>query len=257
MPNIEQFARVPLIVLDDPCVDALDIAIYAAVASYASADIAFPGIEKIMKRAHTGRMRTISGLRKLEERGHLRIERGRRERNRRCSNIYHLRAFESFDSMPDVRTQDVCTNGVCTQDEGFHSTPGGLYLDNSINKTSILPKAEKKPYGEGGAVLLTEKEYSVFEDKYGATQTARLIAALADYKLAHGKKYKSDAAAIRSWVIDRVKPRPLSAPSGSDTLPRASEDMPCSKCGATIPTGEIACPSCDYLVADILKGASH
>ena len=118
-------------------------------------------------------------------------------------------------------------------------------------------KAKKQPFGKEGAVLLTDKEYSDLVGKYGEEQTARLIEALADYKLAHGKKYKSDAAAIRSWVIDRVKPRPLSAPSASNTLPLASKDMPCPKCKTIIPAGEIACPSCDYLVADILKGASH
>jgi hypothetical protein len=68
------------------------------------------------------------------------------------------------------------------------------------------PKKIKAPYGIEGNVHLSMAEYSDLLDRYGESQTGRIINTLGDYKAAKGKSYKSDMAAIRSWVIERVKP---------------------------------------------------
>lgn len=53
-------------------------------------------------------------------------------------------------------------------------------------------------------VLLLEKEYETLVRKYGEESTKAMITKLDNYKLAHGKKYKSDYGAINSWVADEV-----------------------------------------------------
>ena len=65
--------------------------------------------------------------------------------------------------------------------------------------------APKAHYAD--TVTLTEKEYVNLTTKYGEAQTKKLIDKLDAYKQSKGKKYKSDAAAIRTWVVDAVKPK--------------------------------------------------
>ena len=125
------FARIPIVVLDDSELAAMDISIYAAIASYSSTGSAFPGIETIAKRAHTSRMRTIKGIKNLEARGHLTVQRGRRDRNRKKPNIYFLPGL--LDS-----TSAVHTDFVRTQNNDFDSTPDVLEQEEKYNKTSII-----------------------------------------------------------------------------------------------------------------------
>jgi hypothetical protein len=49
-------------------------------------------------------------------------------------------------------------------------------------------------------VRLTPEEHQTLIEKHGADATTWMIQRLQDYKEANGKAYKSDAAAIRSWV---------------------------------------------------------
>ena len=48
---------------------------------------------------------------------------------------------------------------------------------------------------------MTEEEYLKFVGEYGEPVVKEMINILNDYKEASGKVYKSDAAAIRKWVI--------------------------------------------------------
>lgn len=98
-------------------------------------------------------------------------------------------------------------------------------------------KKEKAPvpktaYAEN--VKLTEAEYDWFVSKYGEAQTRKLIEVLDAYKLSKGKTYKSDAGAIRSWVIDKVKPkaqeRSVAVCKVCATEPVAAWGDTCPKC---------------------------
>lgn len=61
------------------------------------------------------------------------------------------------------------------------------------------PKPQKIAFASN--VLLTQKEYDDLLEKYAFDGVTWIIQKLSDYKEASGKTYKSDAAAIRSWVI--------------------------------------------------------
>lgn len=62
---------------------------------------------------------------------------------------------------------------------------------------------DKKRYAEN--VSMTDDEYQKLIDKYGKTDTDRLIEILDNYKGSSGKSYKSDYRAILNWVVDRLK----------------------------------------------------
>lgn len=61
------------------------------------------------------------------------------------------------------------------------------------------PKTEKTTYAPN--VLLTEKEYEDLVEKHTSEGVEWMIQKLSAYKDANGKTYKSDAGAIRSWVV--------------------------------------------------------
>lgn len=69
---------------------------------------------------------------------------------------------------------------------------------------------EKKKYKNN--VTLTEKEYKNLIKKYSEKDTLRLIEKLSSYKLAHGRKYKSDFGAINQWVVGALKLTPILNP---------------------------------------------
>lgn len=84
-------------------------------------------------------------------------------------------------------------------------------------------KTKKEKIAFASSVKLTQDEYNAFVEQYGEQATKELIQILNDYKEANDKKYKSDAAAIRSWVVDRYlqKQKPTTANYGqSAAAPR-------------------------------------
>lgn len=72
--------------------------------------------------------------------------------------------------------------------------------DGQVKKT----KDPKKTFGTSGLVSLTEKEYNDLLQKHGQILLDKFIEKLDAYKLASGTTYKSDAGAIRSWVVDQI-----------------------------------------------------
>ena len=54
-------------------------------------------------------------------------------------------------------------------------------------------------------VFLKEKEHLILIEKYGNENIDKILDKLSNYKLAHGKKYKSDYGAINEWVINSLK----------------------------------------------------
>lgn len=77
--------------------------------------------------------------------------------------------------------------------------------DNNENKKDIppTPPTEKKITFEE-SVRLTEKEHEKLLKDYGEERTAWLLRRLGNYKKSKGAKYKSDYAAIHTWVIDAM-----------------------------------------------------
>lgn len=53
-------------------------------------------------------------------------------------------------------------------------------------------------------VSMTEKEYQTLVQEHGEERTKRMIEILDNYKVANGKRYKSDYRAILNWVVSRL-----------------------------------------------------
>lgn len=71
-------------------------------------------------------------------------------------------------------------------------------------KAPAKPKPEKHALDQGGFVRVTVDEESALRVKFGL-DFGRAVQILADYKESKGKAYKSDAAAMRGWVYDRIQ----------------------------------------------------
>lgn len=72
---------------------------------------------------------------------------------------------------------------------------------NQEKKTAQKPP--KAPLFGFALVNVTEKEKADLERRFGA-KLQRMAEILHNYKESRGKKYKSDAAALRGWVADKV-----------------------------------------------------
>lgn len=71
-------------------------------------------------------------------------------------------------------------------------------------KAPAKPKPEKHALDQGGFVRVTVDEEAALRVKFGL-DFGRAVQILADYKESKGKAYKSDAAAMRGWVYDRIQ----------------------------------------------------
>lgn len=65
------------------------------------------------------------------------------------------------------------------------------------------PKPPKAPLFGFALVNVTDKERTDLERRFGA-KLEKMAYILQNYKEQSGKKYKSDAAAIRGWVADKI-----------------------------------------------------
>ena len=71
-------------------------------------------------------------------------------------------------------------------------------------KAPAKPKPEKHALDQGGFVRVTVDEEAALRNKFGL-DFGRAVQILADYKESKGKAYRSDAAAMRGWVYDRIQ----------------------------------------------------
>ena len=71
-------------------------------------------------------------------------------------------------------------------------------------KAPAKPKPEKHALDQGGFVRVTVDEEAALRVKFGL-DFGRAVQILADYKESNGKAYRSDAAAMRGWVYDRIQ----------------------------------------------------
>jgi len=95
-------------------------------------------------------------------------------------------------------------NDIYIKDKNKHTnhTPQNSTGGNSKNKPKNTKEKNKKKYGE--CVMLTEKEYDKLKKTYGKNITDDCIEKLSAYKMAKGRKYKSDYGAIIQWVFKAV-----------------------------------------------------
>jgi hypothetical protein len=70
------------------------------------------------------------------------------------------------------------------------------------DKDKVMVK-DKENYADN--VKMTSQEHLKLIGTYGDVQTQKMIEILNNYKNSSGKKYKSDYAAILSWVVERYK----------------------------------------------------
>lgn len=85
-------------------------------------------------------------------------------------------------------------------------------------KTSDLPQeTEKVNYREN--VRLKLKEHEALVEKYGLPFVDRCLDKLSNYKLSHGKEYKSDYGAINSWVVGEIEKASLRSASSANGHP--------------------------------------
>lgn len=107
------------------------------------------------------------------------------------------------DKHGQLNTNESITNKSNTKELNKENkkkaSPAGSALSSEKNSDK---DAEKKKYAD--SVKLTEKEYDTLAAERGKDFADKCIETLNNYKLASGKKYKSDYYAIRSWVIDAV-----------------------------------------------------
>lgn len=82
-------------------------------------------------------------------------------------------------------------------------------------------KPEKVPLAE--FVTMTNDEYASLIEKYGESDTKRLIEILDNYKGSSGKKYKSDYRAVLSWVADKLQEEKAKHPQGFGDRPEYDE----------------------------------
>lgn len=64
---------------------------------------------------------------------------------------------------------------------------------------------ERKGKEYAPSVTLTPLEYDTLRAKYGEVSTHWMLEKLSAYKASTGRKYKSDAGAIRSWVVSEAQ----------------------------------------------------
>ena len=101
-----------------------------------------------------------------------------------------------------------------------------------------LKKEEKETVAE--AVTLTPSEREKLESQYGAASTAAAISKLSAYKLAKGKRYKSDYGAILQWAMRAVMEKGSTVPK-PDTMAWA-----CGYCGAKYRSTAATCAKCGW-----------
>jgi hypothetical protein len=75
--------------------------------------------------------------------------------------------------------------------------------ETPAQEKKAAPKQPKAPLFGFALVNVTDKERTDLERRFGA-KLEKMAYILQNYKEQSGKKYKSDAAALRGWVADKV-----------------------------------------------------
>jgi len=93
------------------------------------------------------------------------------------------------------------------------------------------------------AVRLTEEEYNKLCTNYGEKLTREALEILSSYKMAKGKKYKSDYYACLVWAIERAGGKPRE-------FLKLKKPLKCPKCNKKIEIDQSLCYNCGYEFRD-------
>jgi hypothetical protein len=180
---------------------------------------AFPSYTTIAREARISRRSAINAVSALVVAGILEkecINRPGTEAHQ--SNVYTIKDSLQGSAPPAPRSADDAPGGAPEHQE-----------QESSNKTH---RTKKKEYAEN--VSLTETEHTKLVERYGESGARACIDRLDAYKGANGKKYKSDYQAIRLWVAESLKLKPIQRP----------RVMKCGRCGAVM-VG-LTCDACGW-----------
>lgn len=249
--NWQPYAIVPASLLEMLVISTTEKIVLIALMTYSnSAGESWPSLSKLSQRAGISRRSTERALNSLESKYFITRIRRRDVVGRPDSTLYQVR-----DNLTLYR--DNLTHGIgsgCRVDRDRMAPE----LYHITKPRELKKKTSKKPpgkaFGEFKNVILTDTEFQALLTKWGNQQATLMIEKLSSYKEANGKEYKRDFAVFGKWVADACHAVPLET-SLPDTLPKATCDMTCPRCKATVPRGDIACPECNYFVADMGRTA--
>ena len=175
-------------------------------------------VEGLISRFGIGRKTLLRCIKELKARGYLEIYQVKNKGGKFSFREWHV--FEVSRSPKNGITENGITKNGNTENgntknritENRNTENGRLTNINitNINKTNIketnnniVPKNNKKAYGEFGNVMLTEEEFTKLEERLGPEDRDGLIEELSCYLCNHPKKYKDHYATLLSWARKR------------------------------------------------------
>jgi hypothetical protein len=106
------------------------------------------------------------------------------------------------------------TNNQINKPSNKRSTNNQQTINNKQEDKNVRSKEEEVKKAYAPNVFLKPSEFETFKKKYGLRAIEWMIEKLSAYKEANGKTYKSDSAAIRSWVADKWT-KEMTTPTGT------------------------------------------
>lgn len=165
-------------------------------------------IEGLITRFGIGRSALLRNIKELKARGYLEINQVKNKDGKFTFREWHL--YEIPRSPENRITENRNTENRITENGNTKNriTENGRLTN--INKTNIketnnniVPKNNKKAYGEFENVMLTEEEFAKLEERLGTEDRDGLIEELSCYLCNHPKKYKDHYATLLSWARKR------------------------------------------------------
>jgi predicted transcriptional regulator len=180
-------------------------------------------IARIAKEIKETRAKVSKSLKAIEDAGYLR--RVQQTHNSKFGEMIYYVADEPCFKNSESNDENSTAESRDTENESTESgssatgstADGGTKTQATLSNTNISStnisntkkssikniKQPKKKFAE--SVWLTEQEYQTLCKKHSKTFADKCIEVLNNYKLANGKKYKSDYHAILNWVEERVQ----------------------------------------------------
>ncbi len=269
----DSFARVPTSLLEDTRITSSIIAVFAALSSYTNSSlVCFPSLATISRRSHLSENAARNALKILKQLGYITTKQSRNGA-RQGPNVYTL----SFEPTFNEGSYFEPSNREPSGNLPFQTSLKVPELDNNITKpfTTSLSGKKKKALPEIALeiekILKAECDLRGITWEYGKERKnlERLASLKADRTalLALARKFieltkatsgflsgKPPTASLLKSCLATVEASMPKSLEPRNTLRRAAKAFACSKCGASILEGDVACPECGALVQE-LEGA--
>lgn len=248
-------------VMDDDSLSAHARLCYWVLCRYANTESGecFPAQDTIATKAKISRSSVQRGLMELADAGYITIETREREdgSHKVSSNLYTMLDFD--DSRASVRSTDSREPCVSVKQELNSSVTESMKETTALEAVAPLRSAyilsdksrgvEKKK--RAANVMLTDSEYSGLCTKYTKRIVDMAIEQLDAYKQAHGRRYKSDAGALRQWAIQAAYEREAKDRKNG-AVQRLFGGRICPRCGARNTHSGGVCSSCHEDMVDLV-----